>query len=172
MKSQVNFVYDISDDPQNEIKHWLFLENVRLQQERQELTEERQQFTKEKNSFEREKRSYQSALDVQEKRLLRQKELFEKQWQIMENELRRIAKDKATIEREKENLKKLQNQARNTAHVGESRFFAGISGPVGLKKRYRELLKIYHPDNEGGDDATVLLINQEYKSLKRKYGID
>lgn len=67
MKSQVNFVYDISDDPQNEIKHWLFLENVRLQQERQELTEERQQFTKEKNSFEREKRSYQSALDVQEK---------------------------------------------------------------------------------------------------------
>ena len=90
----------------------------------------------------------------------------------MENELRRIAKDKANIEREKENIKKLQNQAKNMTHVGESRFFAGISGPTGLKKRYRELLKIYHPDNEGGDDATVLLINQEYKSLKRKYGID
>lgn len=172
MKSQVNFVYDISDDPQNEIKHWLFLENVRLQQERQELLEERQQLTKEKNTFEREKKSYQSALDIQEKKLLRQKELFEKQWQIMENELRRMAKDKAAMEREKENLKKLQNQARAAAHAGESRFFAGISGSMGLKKRYRELLKIYHPDNEGGDDATVLLINQEYKSLKRKYGID
>ncbi len=172
MKSQVNFVYDINDDPQDEIKHWLFLENVRLQQERQELTEERQKLTKEKNTFEKEKKSYQSALDIQEKRLSKQKELFEKQWQIMENELRRIAKDKAAIERDRENLKKLQAQARNTAYMSESRFFAGISSQVGLKKRYRELLKIYHPDNEGGDDATVLLINQEYKNLKRKYGID
>ena len=172
MRSQVNFVYDIDDDPQNEIKHWLFLENVRLQQERQELLEERQQLVKEKNSFERDKKSYQSALDLQEKKLLKQKELFEKQWQIMENELRRMAKDKAAMEREKENLRKLQNQAKTAVHTGDSRFFAGISGPAGLKKRYRELLKIYHPDNEGGDDATVLLINQEYKSLKRKYGID
>ena len=104
MKSQINFVYDINDDPQDEIKHWLFLENVRLQQERQELSEERQKLTKEKNTFEKEKKSYQSALDLQEKKLLKQKELFEKQWQIMENELRRMAKDKVAIERERENL--------------------------------------------------------------------
>lgn len=172
MKSQVNFVYDMDEDPKDELKHWLFLENVRLQQERQELAEERQKLEKEREGFERERKSYQSALNIQEKNLMHQKELFEKQWQIMENELRRMAKDKAAIERERENVKKLQAQARSTVYTGDTRFFAGVSGQAGLKKRYRELLKIYHPDNECGDDATVLLINQEYRVLKKKYGID
>lgn len=172
MKNQVNFVYDIEDDPQDEIKHWLFLENVRIQQERQEAAEEKQRLLREKEIFEKSMKSQQTALEVQEKKLLRQKELFEKQWQIMENELRRIARDKAAIERERENLKKLQSQAKVSQHSGTTKFFAGISGSVGLRKRYRELLKIYHPDNVGGDDATVLLINQEYKMLKRQYGLD
>lgn len=169
MRSQVNFVYDLDDDPQDEVKHWLFLENVRLQQERQELTEERQKLAKERESLEKERRSYQSALNVQEKNLLRRKELFEKQWQLMENELRKMSKERAALERDRENIKRLQNQ---TVPVGDSRFFAGIYSSAGLKKRYRELLKIYHPDNDSGDAATVLVINQEYKSLKKKYGID
>ncbi len=172
MRNKVNFVYDINDDPQDEIKHWLFLENVRIQQERQDLADEKKKLVKEREAFEKEKLTYQSAMDIQEKKLSRQKELFEKQWQLMENELRRLAKDKAVLDRERENLKRLQNQAKSSVYVGDSRFFAGITSQVGLKKRYRELLKIYHPDNEGGDSSTVLLINQEYKSLKRKYGID
>ncbi len=172
MKNQVNFVYDVNDDPHDEIKHWLFLENVRLQQERQEIAEEKQRLLKEKEAFEKNVKSQQAALELQEKKLCRQKELFEKQWHIMENELRRMARDRAAMEKERETLKKLQNQTRASAHSSAAGFFAGISGQAGLKKRYRELLKIYHPDNEGGDDGTVLIINQEYRILKRKYGID
>lgn len=172
MKSQVNFVYDMEDDPQDEIKHWLFLENVRLQQVRQEMAEERLKLDTDKENFEKEQKSYKSALDIQEKKLLKQKELFEKQWQLMENELRRLARDKATLERERETLKRLQNQARTVTYSGESRFFAGVNTQSGLKKRYRELLKIFHPDNECGDETTVHEINQQYKNLKRKYGID
>lgn len=179
MKSQVNFVYDIDDDPQDEVKHWLFLENVRLQQERQELVEERQKITKEKEVFEKSVESHKSALEVQERKLCKQKEIFEKKWQILENELRRyardrdrLAKDKIIIERERENLKRLQSQTKTNVITGSGRYFAGVSSVASLKKRYRELLKIYHPDNEAGDETAVLLINQEYKNLKKQYGID
>ena len=40
MKSQVNYVYDFEDDPVDELKHWLFLENVRLNQQKQQLEDE------------------------------------------------------------------------------------------------------------------------------------
>lgn len=66
MKNQVNFVYDVNDDPHDEIKHWLFLENVRLQQERQEIAEEKQRLLKEKEAFEKNVKSQQAALELQE----------------------------------------------------------------------------------------------------------
>ena len=40
MKSQVNYVYDFEDDPVDELKHWLFLENVILNQQKQQLEDE------------------------------------------------------------------------------------------------------------------------------------
>lgn len=172
MKSQVNFVYDIEDDPTDEIKHWLFLENVRLQQVRQELAEERKKLDSEKKAVEHNANSHKMALEAQEKKLIRQKELFEKQWQLLENELRRLARDKANMEREKENIKNLQAQVKSSGVRTEGGFFAGVNSAATLKKRYRDLLKIYHPDNANGDSGTVHTINLEYKNLKKQYGID
>ena len=36
-------------------------------------------------------------------------------------------------------------------------------------KRYKDLLKIYHPDNTHGDNNIVLAINEEYERLLRFY---
>lgn len=44
-------------------------------------------------------------------------------------------------------------------------WFAGISNAEELKKRYRELMKIYHPDNQAGDTNAVQQIQQEYEQL-------
>ena len=91
----------------------------------------------------------------------------------MENELRRLARDKAALEKDRENVRRMQSQAKTvTVYSGESSFFAGVSTQAGLKKRYRELLKIFHPDNENGDESVVHMINQEYRNFKKKYGID
>ena len=57
MKSQVNYVYDFEDDPVDELKHWLFLENVRLNQQKQQLEDEYEALQKLKDEFEREKLS-------------------------------------------------------------------------------------------------------------------
>ena len=45
-------------------------------------------------------------------------------------------------------------------------FFKGVASPQALKKRYKDLIKIYHPDAEFGDNQTVQEINREYDSLR------
>ncbi len=38
-----------------------------------------------------------------------------------------------------------------------------------LKKRYKDLTKIFHPDNVAGDTEVIQRINREYERLKREY---
>ena len=47
-------------------------------------------------------------------------------------------------------------------------FFSGVTGINSLRKRYKELMKIYHPDNKYGDSFTVACINKEYEIMKEK----
>lgn len=47
--------------------------------------------------------------------------------------------------------------------------FAGINNAEELKKRYRELMRIYHPDNRAGDTNAVQQIQEEYEKLLKKY---
>ncbi len=162
MGGNVNFVYDLGDEENtDELKHFLFLESVRISQEKQELADEKRK------------------LELERKKLNREKDLFDKQWKIVERELRKIgndrdsiARDKAYIEREKANLKKLQQQQKmqtSNVTVKSGTFFAGVVGVTGLRKRYRELLKIYHPDSGNGDSATFLAINKEYELVKKQF---
>ena len=180
MKQQVDFVYDFESDPSDEIKHWLFLESVRIEQDKQELNEMRKQLEEEKKSFEKLKKEQSAIMEARSKKLAREKELFEKQWKVLERELKRIAKDnerieneKAYLEREKINFRKaLKNNDSKTAETTECRitgFFTGTTGLVSVRKRYKELLKIFHPDNINGDNSIITQINKEYEELKKRY---
>jgi DnaJ-class molecular chaperone len=48
-------------------------------------------------------------------------------------------------------------------------FFKGVTDSASLKKRYKEITKIYHPDNMNGDEELVKAINQEYEAQKRYF---
>ena len=48
-------------------------------------------------------------------------------------------------------------------------YFAGVTDKKSLKKRYHDLLKIYHPDNQNGDSSVSRQIQEEYKALSEKY---
>ena len=48
-------------------------------------------------------------------------------------------------------------------------FFSGVENRQSLKKRYKDLIKIYHPDNLDGDKNTVQEINSEYHKLCAVY---
>ena len=160
MKSQVN----------------LFLENVKLTQQKQQLESEIEDQNRQKAEFESEKMRGRREIELKEKKLSREKDLFEKQWKIVERELVRMAKDKdkmakerAYIQRERDELKKMRQAVPGETGIKSGTFFMGVSSLGGLKKRYRDLMKIYHPDNENGDETTVLYINKEYEKLKLKF---
>lgn len=181
ISNQVNFIYDIEDDPLDELKHWLFLESVRIKQEKQSLMEEKEKLEKEKKDVEKQKISLLGSISIQEKQLIRKKELFDKQWKIVERELRRVAMDKESLDKEKrafENERERFRQASKQAAIqartnisNTSIFFAGVNSFAALKRRHRELLKIYHPDNENGDQNILIAINKEYETLKNKYNV-
>ena len=43
-----------------------------------------------------------------------------------------------------------------------NKYFEGVNTVEELRKRYRELLKKFHPDNEGGSVGVTQEINAEY----------
>lgn len=51
----------------------------------------------------------------------------------------------------------------------EFQFFAGCTDWEQVKTRYRELMKIYHPDAGGHEEASKK-INAEYDVLKKRFG--
>ena len=48
-------------------------------------------------------------------------------------------------------------------------YFKGIKSQEELKKRYYALLRIYHPDNNFGEDEITRSIMEEYDYLKNKF---
>ena len=46
-----------------------------------------------------------------------------------------------------------------------TKYFTGVKTIEELRKKYRELLKLYHPDNENGSVEVTQEINAEYDSI-------
>ncbi len=120
--------------------------------------------------------------------LERREKLFDMKWAVLEDEIRKFTSEKEKFsswkEREEKRIKDLEkNYSRSgfesdfddekedikthlRAELCTSLFFSGIRKDEGsLKRRYKDLLKIYHPDNIDGDTSIVQEINREYDKL-------
>lgn len=104
---------------------------------------------------------------------LEQREMqFELKWEVLIQETQRLAVEQKQFERRKKFFDYVQASYEpapvDTVNnvINCEGFFSGVSDAKSLKKRYKDLLKIFHPDAEGGDNATVLEINREYDNLK------
>lgn len=157
-----------NEDELKEMRKWLFSEMLRLDNLRKNLEDEQELIQAQKGVLKSQQRKntiYKAQLDSQ-------KALFEKQWSMLEEELRKFSVEKEQLERQKAVYRdEAYREVRKTLHIEElgSVFFKGIKDGKALKKRYKELLKIYHPDNSDGDSVTVMAINKEYERLKKVY---
>lgn len=97
---------------------------------------------------------------------------FDLKWSMLITETQKLAEEQKNFDRKKEfysrvnqheEVKRAKAAAQNT-----EMFFSGVSSQQALKKRYKDLIKIYHPDSESGDNETVQEINREYDSLKQR----
>ncbi|NBH82229.1 hypothetical protein D7X88_04530 [bacterium C-53] len=62
-----------------------------------------------------------------------------------------------------------ENPTTAKSPVITSEFFRGVTNRTELKKRYLDLLKIYHPDNPSGDPSITRRVQEEYKELSAFY---
>lgn len=129
---------------EDEKKKWLFKENIRLQELSRNLEDERKLIEIQMGMLQRQ----QSKNMLLKKQLESQRDLFEQKWNILERETRQLAIDKDKFEREKLIYKdKVYREARRSMSNAENVkiFFKGVEDTTSLKKRYKALLKIYHP---------------------------
>ena len=64
------------------------------------------------------------------------------------------------------------NRSSKTTNEGSSGvfdFFAGCTTKESVDKKYKSLVKLYHPDNMDGDTAALQEINVQYDKAKRKF---
>ncbi|MBR5338207.1 MAG: hypothetical protein IK152_09505 [Lachnospiraceae bacterium] len=147
-------------------------ESDRLRDERKELLDERRQLKKDQIELEKQLAEYAIKKQLDEKMMTSQQQLFEKKFKILEMELQKLAEEKARLEKEKNFYKAVnQNLEREKENdPGEVRMlFRGIDNLEDLKKRHRELIKIFHPDNVNGDTSVIQEINRQFDELKLKY---
>lgn len=157
-----------STEELKEIKLWLFQENMRLEQERTELEQARNKFLDERVKLRDELDDLNRRTVMERKRLKEENLFFEKKMAILQEGFRQLEEDRKRFEQERQTLLK---EAREQ-EFGEGSFtavqllFRGVNNPLALRKRYRDLIKIFHPDNLFGDGELAGQINKEY--LKRK----
>ena len=63
-------------------------------------------------------------------------------------------------------LRSFYSSSSGKDHEDTGLLFLGVDNLLALKKRYRDLLKIFHPDNLAGDNEAVQIINEEYAMLR------
>ena len=109
----------------------------------------------------------------QEERILRQAREKEYERRRQEEEKRRNQekKDRKEAEERREKWNRTQGASSgnvykgNTQKIMPSGYFDGVKSMDELKKRYKELMKIHHPDNGGSADA-MMDIRKQYEELE------
>lgn len=160
----------------NELKSWLFRENIRIETEKGELKRLQDKFFKEKQQFQDEMTAVNRRLVVERKRLKQDEQFFDKKMDILKNGFMQLDAERRQFEKEKINFEAQrdvhesylrQEQEMDMARV----LFQGVKSQLALKKRYRDLIKMFHPDNIAGDHEMILVINSVYEEMKKDYEV-
>ncbi len=138
------------------------------------LNEERRELDEQKRLFAIEKRDFFRRVEIEDRRLEQEQNLFDMKFKILEEELVKLAAEKAEVEKKRAfyemvdefNAKSRRQLYDSQMSAGEM-LFRGVADQQALKKRYKDLIKIFHPDNPDGDNMVVLEINREYDYLSR-----
>ena len=156
-------------------QQWCFEETDMIERGKQALRKEKRELERERRKLEREKHEFSIAKDIEEDRIEKEKKLFEMKWKILEAELQKLASEKKQVEKQRKfyeyvNEHEIEERSQASGQIVRGdKFFVGVEDKHALKKRYKDLIKIYHPDNASGDISTVQEINREYDKLQARY---
>lgn len=149
-------------------KLWLFKENMRLENEKKELISLQDKFMKERVKFRDEMDALNHRTVIERKRLKEENLFFDKKMAILQDGFKQLDEDRRKFEREKHQHEQRMLTEENNFNTAGSLggiaevLFRSAGNPLTLRKRYRDLMKIFHPDNLCGDEELVQLINKEF----------
>ena len=157
-----------------ELKAWLFKESIRIELERNELKRMEDKFLKEKQQFQEEMAGVNHRLVIERKRLKQDESFFDKKMEILKSGFSQLEADRKKLEKERMLLEAEKNAYSASIKTDRNMeltelLFQGVNSQLALKKRYKDLIKMFHPDNIAGDHDMVLTINRIYEELKRDY---
>ena len=94
-------------------------------------------------------------------------EILKSGFSQLEADRKKLEKERMLLEAEKNAYSSSIKTDRNMELT--ELLFQGVNSQLALKKRYKDLIKMFHPDNIAGDHDMVLTINRIYEELKRDY---
>jgi hypothetical protein len=178
-------------------KMWLFQEQVRIQSKEDDLHALNRELQEMRRRLERERTRLELREKSLDKRFNDNEVFIAKKQKIIEDAYQQLALDRKTLECERLNFEHERTKYRHQKMQGtrsqgtyqqstyqqggyqqsssdsvsydSSNFFRGVDNEIDLRKRYKELLKIFHPDNKCGDTKTLIRIQAEYENLKSRY---
>lgn len=158
-------------DELRDAKLWLFQENIRLENERKELNASQEKFLEERVQLRKELDELNRRTVRERQRLKEESLFFDKKMAILQNGFRQLDADRRAFESQKRILEERARHGREETSLpvledSVRLLFRGANNPLALRKRYRDLVKIFHPDNLFGDEELAQSINREY--LRRK----
>ncbi len=161
----------MSEEELSKLKVWIFSELIRLEEGKKELKEHQDRFIQDKVSFNEEMRALNQKIVRQQARLKQDEQFFQKKMEILQSGFAQLENDRKKLEEEKERFRKEKDsyQSSYQSDVSGAVFFRGVTNLFTLKKRYKDLIKLYHPDNLAGDKDTACMIREEYEMLKEKF---
>ncbi len=161
-----------AEETANVIQNWCFRKTVESEAEEQKIQDERDELRRQQQLLEHEKQEFLRNKAFEEKRLEQEKHLFNMKWKILEDEWRKLVVERERVERRRAFYARMEDfeasQRLEAKDISVSVFFSGVRNASSLKKRYKDLIKIFHPDNVAGDKDVIQKINEEYENLKRK----
>ena len=169
-------------DELKKMKVWLFQEQVRIQakaEELQTLGRELQELKRtlegERNALNFKERTIKKRFNDNEVLIAKKQKIILDAYQQLEIDKKSLECERLNFEYEKNRYKKQKmsgnksNYQYDSSAYDNTSFFRGVDSELSLRKRYKDLLKIFHPDNKCGDTKTLLLIQTEYERIRRQY---
>lgn len=159
------------------LKNWFLEEQARLKEARDEVEKMKEELSQEKSHFWEETERTQKQIQSEKKRLAQENNFFDQKMKILKSGFEQLEDDRRKFEKERDkfNAKRAvydEEQAHFQYSEMKGMLFRGVNSFLALKKRYRDLIKMFHPDNVAGDHEMIQIINREYEELKKAYEIE
>lgn len=162
--------FAMTEDVVSYISDWRFPRTTDRRSDERTYSDERARLKRQQQQLEYERQEFLRAKAFEEKRMEKEKRIFDMEWKMLEEGWRRLAAEREQLERFHSGGEDEETSEFIFRNMSVSLFFSGVKNTRALKKRYKDLIKIFHPDNGAGDTEVLQRINEEYETLKESLG--